>query len=360
MSKPIVLNVNEWSPCMAKFMPPKTNASGGKSITLISTQTNRSLHVSTPLLMTWGISDFVDEKTNESDGKFTMTLNFPNADYSNPQTELFLKKLKEFENFIIDEAVKNSDSWWGEELSREIVKHNLFPLLKYSKDKITKKFDYSKPPSIRAKVPNYENKWAIEIYDTSSNLIFPNPARPELSPAELVPKLSNVACVVQCGGIWIGGKGWGLTWKLIQCIVKPREVVSVFGKCHIMLSSEEKRSIESQQIQDHDDVIIDEYNNIVISPVTESLQSVSINENNAGGAGGGKSSTMVDDSDDEPVKPSSAPVANATPVVVKKEVVKKEAAEESVSNNAPAQAPANAEPVVKKTVKKVVAKKPSA
>jgi len=31
--------------------------------------------------------------------------------------------------------------------------------------------------------------------------------------------MSNIACVLQCGGIWIGGKGWGLTWKMIQGVV---------------------------------------------------------------------------------------------------------------------------------------------
>ena len=44
---------------------------------------------------------------------------------------------------------------------------------------------------------------------------------------DFVPKMSNVACVLQCGGLWFGGKGWGLTWKVNQIVVKPREVVSV-------------------------------------------------------------------------------------------------------------------------------------
>jgi hypothetical protein len=42
--------------------------------------------------------------------------------------------------------------------------------------------------------------------------------------------MSNIACVLQCGGIWIGGKGWGLTWKMVQGVVKPREIVSVYGR----------------------------------------------------------------------------------------------------------------------------------
>ena len=60
MSKPIVLTTSEWDTDAIKFMPPKVNDKGMLSINLISTQTNRALHISTPMMMTWGISDYDD------------------------------------------------------------------------------------------------------------------------------------------------------------------------------------------------------------------------------------------------------------------------------------------------------------
>ena len=237
-SAPIVLPVNQWNTSSIRYMQPKINDRGAKSINIISTQTNRALHISTPLMMTWGISDFTDEKTGESDGKFTISLNFPNDQYKTEATTDFLKKLKEFENQILDDAVKNSEVWFGEELSRDVVKHNFFPFIKYSKDKNTKKLDLTKPPSIRAKVPNYDGRWAIEIYDTNQKLIFPCD-NDRMTPQDFITKLSKVACVLQCGGLWFGGKGWGVTWKLNQCVVKPQEIISVYGKCHIALSTDE-------------------------------------------------------------------------------------------------------------------------
>jgi len=194
--------------------------------------------------MTWGISDYVDEKTGESDGKFSMSLVFPNEDYKTDSTTNFLDKLKAFENQILDDAVKYSDAWFGEELSREVVKHNFFPFLKYSKDKLTKKIDPTKSPSIRARVPNYNNKWGVEIYDTTSNLIFPC-ENDMMTPMDFVPKKSQVAAVLQCGGLWFGGKGWGVTWKVNQCVVKPQEVISVFGKCQIQLTADDIKSMDS-------------------------------------------------------------------------------------------------------------------
>ena len=248
-NKPIVLSTENWNTSSIKYMAPKVNDRGGKSINIISTQTNRTLHIQTPLLMTWGVTDFVDAQTGESDGKFSLSLNFPNSEYATKKTIDFLQKLKDYENQILDDAVKNSNLWWGEEMSREVAKHTFFPFLKYSKNKDTKKIDLTKPPSIRAKVPNYNGKWAVEIYDTKSNMIFPC-ENENHTPVDFIPKMSSVACVLQCGGIWIGGKGWGLTWKLVQCVVKPREVISVYGKCQIQLSSEECEILDKQEIKE--------------------------------------------------------------------------------------------------------------
>jgi hypothetical protein len=250
MSKPIVISTTEWEPTSIKFMPPKLNASGVmKNVNVISTQTNRSLHISAPMMMTWGISDYDDG--SGGDGRFNMTLNFPTEEYRKPSTDIFLEKVIAFENQIIDKAVQNSELWFGDEQSREVCKHSFYPFVKFPMIKGTKKVDTTKSPSIRGKVPCYDGKWAIELYDTKENMIYPCD-NDRVTPPDFVPKLSQVACVLQCGGIWLGQKGWGVTWKVIQCVVKPREVVSVYGQCRVMLSEEERGAIETQQINDDD------------------------------------------------------------------------------------------------------------
>jgi len=298
-SSPIVVSVNDWVPSSVRYMQPKVNDRGGKSINIISTQTNRALHLSTPLMMTWGISDYTDEKTGESDGKFTISLNFPTEQYKTQATTDFLDKLKAFENQILDDAVKNAEVWFGEEMTREVAKHTFFPFIKYSKDKNTKKIDHSKPPCIRAKVPNYDGRWAVEIYDTNQKLIFPCD-NDRLTPQDFITKMSNVACVIQCGGLWFGGKGWGVTWKLNQCVVKPQQVVSVYGKCHIQLSNDELSAIDNVS----KDVVVDEEEETV-----EASKPVS---------------TEVEDSDDD--DSDNPPQQEPEPVVVKKVVKKAEPA----------------------------------
>ena len=327
MSKPatpIVLSVNEWNTGGIRYMQPKVNDRGGKSINMISTQSGRSLHISTPLMMTWGISDFVDEK-GESDGKYSMSLNFPNDDYATPATTDFLDKLKKFENQILDDAVKHSEAWFGEEMSREVAKHTFFPFLKYTKDKQTKKTDFSKPPAIRAKVPNYNNRWAVEIYDTKGKMLFPCDNE-NMTPMDFVPKKSNVACVLQCGGLWFGGKGWGITWKLNQCVVKPQETLSVFGRCHIQLSTDDIETLETQEVVQTNDEDMEE------APASTSVPV----------------STEVADSDEE-TETESAPTP--APVVVKK-VIKKVAAPEPVATAAVEEAPTSDQAAIKKKIVK--------
>ena len=141
----------------------------------------------------------------------------------------------------------------------------------------------------------------------------------ELTPSHFVPRLSGAACVLQCGGIWIGGKGWGVTWKLVQAVVKPKEVMSVFGKCHIKLSEEELTAIEK-----NDDAADDE-------PSATTATAAAI-------------STHVEDSDSEEEDEAPAPVPK--PVVVA-----------TPKAPEPVVTPVAAPTVVKKVVKKVTVSK---
>ena len=221
-------------------MAPKVNDKGGKSVSLISTQTNKGLRLNTPLLMTWGPGDFSNED-GSSDGRFKLPLNFPNEEYKTDSTDVFKAKMLELQTSIIDAAVSNSELWFGKAKSRETVEDNFFPFMKYPKvkdsnGKPTSKIDYSKPPSFSVKMPCYPqddgtSKWDVDLFDINQNTIFPNDEG--TTPIDLIPKLSKIASTIQCTGIWVGGKGWGLTWKFISGLVKPKLSESIRGKCHI-------------------------------------------------------------------------------------------------------------------------------
>lgn len=309
----MVLETSDWEPSAVRYMQPKVNASGGKSINVISTQTGRALHLSTPLMMTWGISDFTNDQ-GESDGKFYLTLVFPNKEYTNERTDEFLQKFKDFENQIIDDAVKHSDAWFGEQLDRSVVKHSFFPSVKYQKDKLTKKLDMSKPPQVKARVPNYNNKWSTQIYDPKQVQLFPS-ENENLTPMDFVPKMAKVATVLQCGGLWFGGKGWGLTWKVNQIVVKPIQVTSVYDKCYITLAEDDLATLDKGGNEEQ----------LSADPLVD---------------------TKVEDSDDD--ADEDEPVEEEKPVPAPKKKVVKKAAPVEDSADEELEAPAPKKKVVRK------------
>lgn len=239
-------NIVDWNATDFKYMPLYVGDRGNKSVSLQNLSTRGAIKLRLPMLMTWGIQDYTDQATGESNGKFTISLNFPRDEdeLKTEETDIALDKLKEFESKIIDDAVSNSASWFGKKLPKEVVEHSYFSFIKYTKNKDTGEADTTKPPSLKVKVPYYKNDgkmdWKIDLYSMDAERIFPDPANADLMPQDLVPKLSKIICFIQCTGLWFGGKGWGLTWKMTAGMVNPHSSVSYDRTPPLELSQKER------------------------------------------------------------------------------------------------------------------------
>lgn len=261
-----------------KYSAPKANASGGKSINILNKLSNMGLRISTPLLLTWGASDFVDD-SGKGNGKFELSLQFPNdPEDKNEETEALLKNLVELENKIKGDALKFSKDWFGKiHKSSDVVDALWTPMLKYSRDKNTGEANMAKAPVLRVKLPQWEGVWKSEIYDEDGCKLFPDTSNPAVSPLDFIKKGTQVATIIQCGGLWFANGKFGMTWKLVQAVVqKPR--ANIVGQCFIKLKKSDKDKLKSQApIEEEPDVVV--------------------------------SSTIVDDSDEEE---DDAPVSSQT------------------------------------------------
>ena len=156
-------------------------------------------------------------------------------------------------------------------------------------------------------------------------MLFPCPDNEAATPMEFVPKRSNVMSIIQCGGVWVGGKGWGLTWKLTQCVVKPMVMESVLGGLRLNITPEQSEAMNKEIPKSSEEPVVE-----------EEEEKAPVN-------------TYVQDSDDEEPVKKPEPVKEAEPVkeevVAEPEPVKKEV----VAEPEPAAKPA---PVKKKVVKK--------
>ena len=175
-----LLNVNN-----IKYSAPKANPSGGKSINILNKATSTGLRISTPLMLTWGAADFVDD-SGKGNGKFELPLQFPNdPEDKTEETNAFLEKMIELETKIKEDALKFSKEWFGKvHKSSEVVDALWTPMLKYSKDKNTGDANLNKAPAIRVKLPQWEGVWKSEIYDEDGRKMFPDASNPSVTPLD--------------------------------------------------------------------------------------------------------------------------------------------------------------------------------
>lgn len=232
-----------------KYSKPKVNAVGGKSVGILNAATNSATYISTPLMLTWGVNSYTDDKTGKT--TYDMSLQFPLSDYANADTTAFLENMKAFEERIKADAIANSKEWFGKtKMSADVIDALWTPMLKYPKDKDTGESDMTRSPTLRIKMPVWEGEWKCELYDTERTQIFPDSDVPNRTPVDIISKGANIATVIQCGGIWFANGKFGITWKLFQGVVKPK--ASLRGTCHIQLSNDDKQKLAAQKDDDDD------------------------------------------------------------------------------------------------------------
>lgn len=224
------VKTSEWDVQANRYMQPRISDRGIKMVTIISNQKNKKLHLQLPGMSCWGIEDYMDRDTGESDGKFKIKLHF--REEGSDESKEALEKLQAFENQVINDAVANSEAWFGKKLSRELVEDRYFPFLKVGKNKETKEPDPSRGYYFSPKVNCYSGKWDVEIFDTDRTMVFPSEDE-SATPMDFVPSGSDVTCGIECKYIWLGAKGWGISWALKQTVVVPKYSENTTGKLQL-------------------------------------------------------------------------------------------------------------------------------
>ena len=291
-SKTILSGANFTPSSDIKYSKPKVDARGGKSVGILNSSANTATYISTPLMITWGVSDY------EGNERYELSLQFPNSEYATQDTNDFMENMIALESKIKSDAISNAKEWFGKaKMSEDAIDALWTPMLKYPKNKETLEPDTTRPPILKVKVPYWEGEWKTELYDVNQRAIFPDPEGGSATPKDLIAKGTHVALVIQCGGLWFANGKFGVTWKLFQGVVKPKATMR--GTCHIQLSGEDKEKMTKQSLVEDE---VDEEDDVPVS-------------------------TEVEDSDDESAKEEEVvPVIEPEPVkkkVVKKKVVKK-------------------------------------
>ena len=282
---------------LISYSAPKVNPSGGKVVNLYNKNFRESFTIATPLMLTWGAQEGLDQLKNPT-GKFTLSLQFPNGDFRNEETDGFLHSMRALESKIKADAITYSKEWFGKEIkSADVMDEKFNIMLRHPKiDKMSAELDYNKPPTLTVKIPCWKGVWQSEIYDENGESLFIKGKSPShVTPLDYLKPKTHVICLIQCGGLWFVNGKVSITWNLKQAIVqKPKTSAITEGVCFLKPKAADVQKLKTLPPPDDD---IDPDGGAVVS------------------------STIVDDSDDEfelpppPVATVSAPepVAPAVP-----------------------------------------------
>lgn len=189
------------------FGSVKTNDNGGKSIYI--GYGGAPLIIQTPLVTTpFGMSVYnKDAETMPGEVvKYSAPVNLTDDTVSSAN---FKKFLISFDKEIINAAVKNSKDWLGKTQKEKVISAFYSPMVNFPKDKETGEI-----------IDKYDPKFKLPLL-VRDGVLITKCFNDEKEPVEVsdVPAKSSMRAIIQCTGIWIVGKRFGVSWKVLQLIV---------------------------------------------------------------------------------------------------------------------------------------------
>ena len=211
-----------------KYSAPRTLDNQSKSIYV--NYEGSSITIQTPLVrLPYGVGDWNDKNVDEkSTGetkqkKYDLSFSFDGVD-SNPKIKELLEKMQEIENKIAEDAFENRIAWLDDDFDgiKSVVKKLFTPIIKYDKDKVTKKPTGKYPPTLKCKLP----------YDTRADIftfVSQDMNGEEIDFKTIMRSLKGAKArlIIQLSSIWIAGGRFGCTWKVVRGrfeVTKPTAV----------------------------------------------------------------------------------------------------------------------------------------
>ena len=191
------------------------NRAGGNQVSLLYNN-NRRIVVQTPMLFApFGLSEYVPEN-NAGPIKYSIDLSFKGYD-TDPNTKQFMDTIRSIDEKMVSLAVENSKTWFGKQMSKEIVEELYRPLVKESKqpDKYAPTLKLKIRPSRNSSDPFGD----IQAFTS------------EKEPFNMKDFQSGtgVKCIIDFSPVWFVNKQFGLTLNLVQLEIKSTPVGKLNG-----------------------------------------------------------------------------------------------------------------------------------
>ena len=203
----------------------------------------KKLVLQIPLMFTWGASEMVDEESGKKSYSVSIPIKNEKAEASYP----LFQAMQAIQEKVLNDASVNSKEWFGKNMNRDVAEALFTPIVKYPKvSKTDSSLDYSKTPSLKTKIQFWEGKFTIEIYNMEKEQLF-GPQVQDSDPIALMPQGTYMAGLIECGGLWFTGTGFGVTWKLLQAKIRPPVKITGFSLLDDEDEEEQLRQIEERE-----------------------------------------------------------------------------------------------------------------
>jgi len=206
-----------------KYTQPKTLTNGSRTVYI--THNSNKLSIQTPIMkLPYGVGEGYEaekDKDKEKDDNkkppsYDLHVSFGGHD-DNPKMKSLLDLMIAIENQVKQDAFKNRLEWLDDDFDgiEQVVNKLFTPIVKYDKDKVTKKIVGKYPPTMKLKLP-YDNKssqFLFKAEDMDRNVI------------DFKSVIKNLRggrgkFIIQLSALWFAGGKFGCTWKIINAKVE--------------------------------------------------------------------------------------------------------------------------------------------
>jgi hypothetical protein len=194
-----------FDPANIRFSNLDKTRKGGK-IVYVSLGDDRRTRVivQTPnVSLPFGITPYTEASTGEVQS-YSIDMSFRGHD-TDPKIAEFMGKMRALDDILITKGVDNSNAYFGKTMSRDLVVEFYRKLVK----------DPNNPqyaPTMKCKVPIMNGE--------PTTLFFDETRAP--TTIDAIGKGCTVRMILELSSLWFVNKNYGVTWKVVQCLVTSR------------------------------------------------------------------------------------------------------------------------------------------
>lgn len=158
--------------------------------------------------------------------KYSINLAFDDM-HTNPEVKAFHDAVAAIDEFVLEQALENSEAWFGKKKGREALEDNYSATIKYSKKDTERK--YAPTMKINLRTQAKDGKFEVKLFNVKGE------PYPDMPLADILGRNARVTAAIDCTDIWIGGNGkFNVRWNVTQLVVHSTPTSSAAG-CSIKL-----------------------------------------------------------------------------------------------------------------------------